>query len=53
MSKSEGLVKKRLLKLAERLRKRAEEFEENKDFGKAEQARVYAQFLEESAESVD
>jgi hypothetical protein len=53
MSKSEGLVKKRLLRLAERLRKRAEEFEENKDFGKAEQARVYAAYLEETAKSVD
>jgi len=49
----EGTAKKELLRLAKRLRKRAEEFEENKDFGKAEQARVYAQFLEESAESVD
>jgi hypothetical protein len=34
MSKSEGLVKKRLLRLAERLRKRAEEFEENKDLAR-------------------
>jgi cell fate (sporulation/competence/biofilm development) regulator YmcA (YheA/YmcA/DUF963 family) len=49
----EGLAKKELLQLAKRLRKKAEQFERAKDFGKAEQARVYAQFLEESVESVD
>jgi cell fate (sporulation/competence/biofilm development) regulator YmcA (YheA/YmcA/DUF963 family) len=49
----EGSAKKELLRLAKRLRAKAVEFERVKDFGKAEQARVYAQFLEESVESVD
>ena len=49
----EGTAKKELLKLAKRLRAKAAEFEESKDYGKAEQARVYAAYLEESAESVD
>jgi hypothetical protein len=53
MPKTEGAVKKELLRLAERLRKRAEEFEESKDFGKAEQCRVYASYLEETARSMD
>jgi hypothetical protein len=44
---------KELLQLAKRLRAKAEEFEESKDFGKAEQARVYAAYLEETAQSID
>jgi len=53
MPKTEGAVKKELLRLAERLRKRAEEFERAKDYGRAEQARVYAAYLEETAGSID
>ena len=53
MAETEGLVKKELLRLAERLRKRAKEFEKAKDFGKAEQCRVYAAYLEETAHSMD
>jgi hypothetical protein len=49
----EGSAKKELLQLAKRLRKKAEQFERAKDFGKAEQARVYAAYLEETAKSVD
>ena len=49
----ESEVKKELLRLAERLRKRAKEFEKVKDFGKAEQCRVYAAYLEETARNMD
>jgi hypothetical protein len=49
----EGTAKKELLRLAKRLRAKAVEFEESKDFGKAEQARVYAAYLEETAQSID
>jgi hypothetical protein len=49
----EGSAKKELLQLAKRLRVKAAEFEESKDFGRAEQARVYAAYLEETAKSVD
>jgi hypothetical protein len=45
----EGTAKKELLQLAKRLRAKAAEFERAKDFGKAEQARVYAAYLEETA----
>ena len=45
----EGAVKKELLRLAKRLRARAEEFERAKDYGRAEQIRVYAAYLEEIA----
>jgi hypothetical protein len=49
----EGTAKKELLRLAKRLRAKAVEFEESKDYGKAEQARVYAAYLEETARSMD
>jgi cell fate (sporulation/competence/biofilm development) regulator YmcA (YheA/YmcA/DUF963 family) len=49
----EGTAKKELLRLAKRLRAKAVEFERVKDFGKAEQARVYAAYLEETARSMD
>ena len=49
----EGAVKKELLQLAKWLRARAEEFEKEKDYGRAEQARVYAAYLEETAQSID
>jgi hypothetical protein len=49
----EGTAKKELLQLAKRLRAKALEFEESKDYGKAEQARIYAAYLEETAKSVD
>jgi len=53
MQKNEGLVKRELLRLAKRLRVKAEEFEKGKDYTRVEQARVYAQFLEETAKGVD
>jgi len=53
MAEADGRVKKELLRLAKRLRAKAAEFEEAKDYTRAEQARLYAQFLEESAKSVD
>jgi len=37
------------LRLAKRLRAKAVEFERAKDYGRAEQARVYAAYLEEIA----
>jgi hypothetical protein len=49
----EGSAKKELLRLAKRLRAKAVESERAKDFGKAEQARVYAAYLEETARSMD
>jgi len=49
----ESEVKRELLHLAIKLRKKAEEFEKVKDFGKAEQCRVYAAYLEETARSMD
>jgi len=45
-------VKRELLRLAERLRVKAEEFERAKDYGRAENARLYAAYLEETARSV-
>jgi hypothetical protein len=45
----EGSAKKELLRLAKRLRAKAVEFERAKDYGRAEQARVYAAYLEEIA----
>ena len=49
MAETEGLVKKELLRLAKRLRAKAREFEKAKDYGRAEQARLYAAWLEETA----
>jgi len=49
----ESEVKKELLRLAKRLRAKAEEFEKAKDFGKAEQCRVYAAYLEETVHGMD
>jgi hypothetical protein len=49
----ESKVKSELLRLAKRLRAKAAEFEESKDFGKAEQCRIYASYLEETARSMD
>jgi hypothetical protein len=48
----EGAVKKELLRLAKRLRKKAEQFERAKDYGRAENARVYATYLEETAKDL-
>jgi hypothetical protein len=45
----EGSAKKELLRLAKRLRAKAVEFERAKDYGRAEQARVYVAYLEEIA----
>jgi hypothetical protein len=45
-------VKAELLRLAKKLRKKAEEFERAKDFGRAENARVYATYLEETAKDL-
>ena len=53
MAKADGLVKKELLRLAERLRAKAREFEKVKDYGRAEQTRLYAAWLEETARSID
>jgi len=53
MAKAERLMKNELLRLAKRLRAKAAEFEKVKDYTRAEQARLYAQFLEESAKSVN
>jgi len=53
MAKTEGLVKKELLRLAKRLRAKAAEFEKAKDYGRAEQARLYAAWLEETARNMD
>jgi len=52
MAEAEGLVKKELLRLAERLRAKAAEFEKVKDYTRAEQARLYAAYLEETAHSM-
>ena len=49
----EGADKKELLRLAKRLRARAEDFERAKDYGRAEQARVYAAYLEETAKELN
>jgi hypothetical protein len=53
MPKFEGPVKKELLRLAERLRAKAEEFEKAKDYTRAENARLYASWLEETAGTMD
>jgi len=53
MPKAEWPNKSKLLRLAKRLRDKAAEFEKGKDFGKAEQCRVYAAWLEETAHSMD
>jgi hypothetical protein len=45
-------VKAELLRLAKKLRKKAEKFEKNKDFTRAENARVYATYLEETAKNL-
>jgi len=60
----ESEVKRELLRLAIKLRKRLRnlrrlkisvrlKFEKVKDFGKAEQCRVYAAYLEETARNMD
>jgi len=53
MSKTEGLVRKELLRLVKRLRAKAAEFEKVKDYTRAEQARLYAAYLEETARGMD
>ena len=52
MAEADGRVKKELLRLAKRLRAKAAEFEEAKDYTRAEQARLYAAYLEETAYSM-
>jgi cell fate (sporulation/competence/biofilm development) regulator YmcA (YheA/YmcA/DUF963 family) len=49
----EDSSKKKVMQLARRLRAKAVEFERAKDYGRAEQARVYAAYLEETARSMD
>jgi hypothetical protein len=48
----EGSAKKELLQLAKRLRAKAAEFEKSKDYGRAENARLYASWLEETAKTM-
>jgi len=45
----QGQIGQAELRLAKRLRAKAVEFERAKDYGRAEQARVYAAYLEEIA----
>jgi len=49
----EGSAKKELLQLAKRLRAKAAEFEKSKDYGRAENARLYASWLEETAKTAN
>jgi hypothetical protein len=49
----EGSAKKELLQLAKRLRAKAAEFEKSKDYTRAENARLYASWLEETAKTMD
>jgi hypothetical protein len=49
----EGSAKKELLQLAKRLRAKAAEFEKSKDYGRAENARLYASWFEETAKTAD
>ena len=49
----EGSAKKELLQLAKRLRAKAAELEKNKAYGRAENARLYASWFEETAKTVD